>query len=301
MEFLSKSPKVSNSAGLLVLFLAAYVSASLTVLIMLNQWQEILTATATVLLIVLGFMTLIFALSRILKRTDIVDAAWGPAFAVAAVSAFLLNRFDLAVGFNVQTLVTVLVIIWATRLGYTITRRLMNKPEDQRYIDLRQQWKGNEAVNTFTRIFVVQALLATLISIAVIHINLALRSEPNTYAYVGLAVWLVGFFFEAVGDLQLKRHLSDPKNKGKLMTKGLWKYTRHPNYFGEATMWWGIFIIALSTAYGWVGIITPVIITYLLLFVSGVPMTEKAFEGRAGWNAYKQRTSKFLPLPPNKE
>ncbi|MES2876389.1 MAG: DUF1295 domain-containing protein [Patescibacteria group bacterium] len=301
MEFLPKPPKISNSAAVLVLFLAAYVSAAVTVLIMLNQWQAILAATATVLLAVLGFMTVLFALSRILKRTDIVDAAWGPAFAVAAVSAFALNRFDLAVGFNVQTLVTLLVIIWATRLSYAIIRRLLKKPEDQRYVDLRQQWKGNEAVNTFTRIFMVQALLATLISIAVIHINLALPSELTTYAYVGLVIWITGFFFETVGDLQLKRHLSDPKNKGKLMTKGLWKYTRHPNYFGEATMWWGIFVIALSTPYGWVGIITPVVITYLLLFVSGVPMTEKAFEGRPGWKTYKERTSKFLPLPPNKE
>ena len=111
-------------------------------------------------------------------------------------------------------------------------------------------------------------------------------------------VWLIGFFFEVVGDYQLKTFLANPKNKGKLMTPGLWRYTRHPNYFGEATMWWGIAIIALATPYGWVAIITPVLITYLLLFVSGVPMTEKSFAGKPGWDRYKRQTSIFLPLPP---
>ena len=301
MEFLSKLSKVSNSTAGLIIFLAWYISATITVLIMQNRLNESVQQSGYVLLAVFVFMTLIFAVSRFLRRTDVVDAAWGPAFLVAALSAFILNQFELPIGFNVQTVVTALVAVWALRLSFTITKRLLKKPEDIRYVNLRKEWKGNEFANTYLRIFAVQAVLATVISSAVIHINLSLPTVLGTFAYVGIAVWVIGFLFESIGDAQLKRFLANSKNKGKLMTSGLWKYTRHPNYFGEATMWWGIFIIALSTPYGWLGIITPVVITYLLLFVSGVPMTEKAFEGKPGWDAYKAKTSKFLPLPPNKE
>lgn len=301
MDFLSKLSKVSNSAAALIIFLAWYISASITVLVMQNRLEETVRISLVVFACVLVFMTFVFAVSRFFKRTDIVDAAWGPAFVVAAISAFIINSFELPIGLNVQTVVTALVTLWAARLSFTITKRLMKKPEDKRYVDLRKQWKGNEFANTYLRIFVVQAVLATVIASAVIHINLSLPTTLGSFAYIGIAVWAVGFFFESVGDMQLKRFLADPKNKGKLMTTGLWKYTRHPNYFGEATMWWGVFIIALQTPYGWLGIVTPVVITYLLLFVSGVPMTEKAFEGKPGWSAYKAKTSKFLPLPPNKE
>lgn len=300
MDSLGKFAKVSNSTALLLIFLAWYVSASLTVVVMQGRLEETLRLSLTIFVCVLAFMTIMFFVSRQLKRSDVVDAAWGPAFVVAAGSAFLLNPYDLTIGLNVQTFVTLLVAIWAGRLSFTITRRLMKKPEDVRYVNLRNQWKGSEPANTYIRIFLTQAVLATVISSALIHINLSLPANLGTFAYIGGVIWLIGFYFEVVGDLQLKRFLVDPKNNGKLMTSGLWKYTRHPNYFGEATMWWGVFVIALSTPYGWLGIITPVVITYLLLFVSGVPMTEKAFEGKSGWNSYKKRTSKFLPLPPNK-
>lgn len=298
MDYLRKLGRVSNSTALLIIFLAWYVSASLTVVVMQGRFDETLRLSLMTFVCVLAFMTIMFFFSRRLGRTDVVDAAWGPAFVVAAVSAFLLNPYDLTFGLNVQSFITALVVIWAGRLSFTITKRLLKKPEDVRYVNLRKQWKGSEPVNTYVRIFLIQAVLATVISIALIHVNLSLPASLGTFAYIGGVIWLIGFYFEAVGDLQLKRFLADPKNKGKLMTSGLWKYTRHPNYFGEATMWWGIFVIALSTPYGWLGIITPVVITYLLLFVSGVPMTEKAFEGKPGWNAYKKRTSKFFPLPP---
>lgn len=298
MDYLSKIKNVKNSTAGLILFFAWYISAVTTVLLMQGQLQSSIVLSLVITGCVLAFMTVLFVVSRMIKRTDIIDAAWGPAFVVAAVSAFLLNPYELTVGWNVQTVVTTLVIIWAARLSYTIGKRLLKKPEDQRYVNLRKKWRGNEAVNTYVRIFLVQALLAALISSAVIHINLSISALPNVFTYIGVAVWLIGFGFEAIGDLQLKRFLADKKNKGKLMTSGLWAYTRHPNYFGEATMWWGIFVIALSTPYGWLGIVTPVLITYLLLFVSGVPMTEKAFDGKPGWKAYVKRTSKFLPLPP---
>ncbi len=301
MAFLSKLSKVSNQTAVLTIFLAWYLSAAITTLIVTGFLQRIALVMTWMFAYVLVFMTIAFIASWKLRRTDIVDIAWGPAFVVAAVSSFLMNSYDVPIGLNVQTLVTGLVIVWAARLSYAMWGRIRSHSEDKRYVVLRRKWKGNLALNTYLRIFVLQGVLATVISIAVIHINTSLPTPLDTFAYSGLAIWLIGFLFELVGDLQLKRFLANPKNKGKLMTEGLWKYTRHPNYFGEATMWLGIFIIALSTPYGWIAVIAPVLIMYLLLFVSGVPLTEKSFESKPGWDAYKKRTSKFVPLPPNPE
>lgn len=298
MGSLRKLSAVSNNTAGLIIFVAWYVSAVLTTVIVAGTYERLAGLFLLTFLSVLGFMTVVFAVAWKIKRTDIVDMAWGPAFIVAAVTSLLLNEYQVSLGLNVQTLVTALVTVWGLRLAYVIFKRLRAHPEDKRYVELRSKWKGSLAFNTYVRIFVVQALLATVISTAVIHTNVSLASSISWLAYAGLAIWLIGFVFEAVGDFQLKRFLGDPRNKGKLMTQGLWKYTRHPNYFGEATMWWGIFVIGLSVPYGWLGIITPVVITYLLLFVSGVPMTEKSFEGRPGWKAYKASVSKFFPLPP---
>ena len=118
---------------------------------------------------------------------------------------------------------------------------------------------------------------------------------------IGLAIWIVGFIFESFGDKQLKDFISDKKNKGLIMKEGLWKYTRHPNYFGEATMWWGIFIISFSSKSGIIGIISPMIITLMLLFVSGVPMLEKHYKDNKEFQEYAKVTSKFLPWLPKKK
>jgi len=299
MDFLRKTPQMSYPAAFMAVFVPAYVAALVTVKMNDDSMENVLGRTMLVLGAVLVYMTIVFVLSRILKRMDVVDAAWGGGFIVAAIASFSLNNTGLTIGFNAQTLVTALVIAWGGRLAYYIIKRLLKHPEDKRYVDLRKQWKGNAALNSYTRIFLTQGILATVISIAVIHINFSPEQAIGPIVYIGAAIWLFGFIFESIGDAQLKAFIANPANKGKLMTKGLWKYTRHPNYFGESTMWWGIFVIGLSTMYGWIGIVTPVVITYLLLFVSGVKMSEKRFEGRRGWAAYKKRTSIFVPLPPS--
>ena len=299
MGFLSKLPRLRNSTAALVIFMAWYLTASLSVMSLRGQLDDAVLLCGLVFLVVVDFMTVAFVVSRLFGRIDVVDAAWGPAFVVAALASFTLNPYQVAFDWNVQTVMTILVTIWAARLGFVITKRLLTRPEDRRYVELRKSWKGNEMLNTYGRVFLTQAVLATLISSAVIHANLSVATDIGVWAIIGMVVWLVGFFFEAVGDYQLRRHKADPKTSDKqLLTSGLRKYTRHPSYFGEATMWWGIFFIALSTPYGWLTLVTPVIITYLLLFVSGVPMTEKSFEGRPGWAEYKKRTSIFFPLPP---
>ena len=291
---------MSNHAAALTIFLAWYAAALTTTLAVQGKLSVTLVFYFQLLALSLAFMTIVFIVSRFFHRTDIVDVAWGLVFILIAAVSFAYNPYEVQIGLNVQTLVTVMVVVWGARLAYSIMGRLRQKPEDKRYVELRKSWKGSEPVNSYLRVFIVQAVLAWIIAIPIYHINFALPQTITTIAWVGLAIWLVGFFFEAVGDRQLKKFLEDPANKGKIMARGLWRYTRHPNYFGEATMWWGIFVIALSVPNGWMAIISPVVITYLLLFVSGVPMTEKAFVGKPGWETYKRRVSMFIPLPPKK-
>lgn len=252
---------------------------------------------AFIFLAVFVYISIVYVIAITMKRFDIVDIAWGGAFIVVALTSIILAP---EVG-PLQLLVTGLVIIWGLRLGYYILRRVqLSRSEDPRYAELRSQWKANVRLNAYLRIFLVQGILATMVSTSVIMVNL---SEVTTLSWVtalGVIIWVIGFLFESIGDAQLKKHLADPAKNGLLMTDGLWKYTRHPNYFGEATQWWGIWIIALTVPFGWVGGVSPLLITFLLLFVSGVPLTEKRFRGRLGWTEYKKRTSKFIPLPPKK-
>ena len=149
----------------------------------------------------------------------------------------------------------------------------------------------------FVQIYLLQFFLNYLINLPTIVRNLEDLQDWNILATIGLLVWLTGFFFESVGDSQLRKFKADPANKGNLMTRGLWRYTRHPNYFGEATQWWGICLMAISDGrYIWL-LVSPLAITLFLLFVSGVPMLEKKYAGRPDWEAYKAVTSKFFPLP----
>jgi steroid 5-alpha reductase family enzyme len=297
-KWLSKTPQVGWPLFGLVNFLSVYAATVITFQVLDGTFTHIFKVVGLTAIIVILFMTIVFAISRLLKRTDLVDAAWGLAITVAAIASFVIG--EQTIGWNVQTLIVGLIAVWGVRLSYTISVRFRRTEEDKRYIELRKKWHGNEALNTYGRIFIVQAIFATIIGLGSVTVNALEIIQIGVIALIGVIVWLVGFIFESIGDWQLKQFLADKSNKGKLMTKGLWQYTRHPNYFGEAAQWWGIFIIAVSLPQGWLAIISPVLITYLLLFVSGVPMTEKAFEGRKGWKAYQKQTSKFLPLPPRK-
>ncbi len=298
MDSLHKTPQLSNHAAVMTVLVATYIAATITTAANYGVIWSVLSALLVILMVAISFMTLLFVLSRLFGRMDIVDLGWPLVFIVIAFASLTLGNSNALSVLNAQRIVLLLVCIWSVRLGYHILRRLMHRPEDKRYRKLRQKWKGNEAVNAYVRVFLPQAVLATVVSASVIIINLSPSEPLSTWVLVGVVVWLVGFGFEAIGDGQLRRHLA--KNSRVLMTSGLWKYTRHPNYFGESLQWWGIFAVALTTQFGWVGVISPGVITFLLLFVSGVPLAERAFAGRPGWVAYKNRTSMFLPLPPRK-
>ena len=145
--------------------------------------------------------------------------------------------------------------------------------------------------------FLLQGFLLYLIALPVVVINLSGYSGFSWLDGAGVLVWLIGFCFESLADLQLKNFKSKPENKGQIITTGLWKYSRHPNYFGESVQWWGIFLLALSAPFGWATVISPILITFLVRYVSGVPMLEKKYEGHVSFGAYKNKTSVFFPMP----
>ncbi|MEI7653604.1 MAG: DUF1295 domain-containing protein [bacterium] len=240
----------------------------------------------------LAYMTLWFGYATYLKRDDVADTAWGLGFVCVAWLTLAIG------GIHPASLVTTLLVtIWGVRLAIHIHHRNSGKPEDKRYVEMRQNWRYGR-FSSYLNIFLLQGLFLYIVVQPVIFINLYAGDIWGFLTTLGLIVWVVGFYFESVGDAQLAAHIKDPANKGKLLTTGLWRYTRHPNYFGEVTQWWGIGIIALAITGGWITLIGPLFITYLICFVSGVPMLEKKYAGRPDWEEYKKKTSVLLPLPP---
>jgi steroid 5-alpha reductase family enzyme len=248
------------------------------------------TAAAAVLL----YMLLWFAASLVLKRNDVADVAWGGGFIVAALAAQLSGGAvtDRAV------LVVVLVIIWGVRLALHVGLRNRGKGEDARYRKWREEWGQYATVRSFFQIYILQGLLLLVISLPVLRVITAPAAPLTLMDFLGSAVWLVGFLFEVISDWQLLQYKKDPAHKGTVITTGLWRYSRHPNYFGEVTLWWGVFLLALAAPGGWMTIIGPVTITALILGVSGIPMLEKKYASNAEFDEYKRRTSAFFPLPP---
>jgi len=240
------------------------------------------------------YMSLWFFISLVKQRNDVADTAWGLGFVFLAWVSFFLSGATTRHGF----LVNILVTTWGVRLAWHIYRRNRGKPEDYRYAVWRKEWGKWFYIRSYLQVYLLQGLFLFLIVLPVLFINHGIGEPLGLFDLIGVLVWIAGFYFESIGDMQLARFIRDPSNKGKIMQGGLWKYTRHPNYFGEVTQWWGIFIIALSIPYGIFTIIGPFTITYLILFVSGVPMLEKKYSGRADFEAYKQRTSVFIPWFP---
>ena len=252
--------------------------------------DAVLVATSVVLV----YMLIWFIVSLVLKRNDVADIAWGGGFIVAALAA-LVSR---GAATHRAVLVVSLVIIWGARLALHIGLRNVGKGEDARYRKWREEWGKHAVLRSIFQIYILQGILLLVISLPVIRAITAPELPLTFLDRLGGTVWLIGFLFEAVGDWQLLQFKKDRANKGKVITTGLWRYSRHPNYFGEVMLWWGIYLIALAVPGGWMTIIGPVTITGLILGVSGIPMLEKKYEGNAEFDEYKRRTSAFFPLPP---
>lgn len=246
--------------------------------------------------IVFVYMTIWFFIALKLKRNDVADFAWGLGFVLIALSLFIKNGFE----FKTNLLVLILISIWGFRLSHHIFKRNINKTEDKRYLAWRNYWSKWFVLRSYFQIFILQGVLMLLIISPVYFINSSPSAILSIFSIVGTIIWAIGFYFESVGDRQLKTFLSDPAYKGKILNTGLWKYTRHPNYFGEVTQWWGIWFIALPstlyTDFGYLSIIGPLTITFLILKVSGIPMLEKSMKENPLFDEYMKNTSKFFPV-----
>lgn len=239
------------------------------------------------------YMSLWFVVSVIRQRNDVADVAWGIGFVLMAWMSYLLTGVSGTRGL----IVSVLVSIWGLRLAWHIYARNKGKAEDYRYLAWRKEWGAWFYPRSYVQIYILQGVLLFFIVLPVLLIHQNAGPALGLLDYAGVAVWLVGFYFEAVGDMQLAQFIQNPANKGQLMQRGLWAYTRHPNYFGEVTQWWGLWLIALATPHGWLGIVGPITITYLILKVSGIPLLEQKMAENPAFDAYKKRTSMFFPLP----
>jgi steroid 5-alpha reductase family enzyme len=248
-------------------------------------------------LVILGLMTLLWLASLPLKNSSIVDIFWGTGFVIANWVYFALTPD----GFPLRKwLIGILITIWGLRLSLYILWRNWGKPEDFRYRAWREKAGSNWWWHSFVRVFLLQGILLWLISTPLLA---AQRSAKPAHLLpldvLGVVVWAIGFFFESVGDFQLACFKANPANKRKVMDWGVWRYTRHPNYFGDSSQWWGYYLIS-AVAGGWWTVFSPILMTLLLLRVSGVALLEKALESRPGYKEYIERTSAFIPWFPRK-
>jgi steroid 5-alpha reductase family enzyme len=256
--------------------------------------DQILASFAVAGIVVCFYMIILFIVAICRANNSIADIAWGPGFVLAGLTAFLYHE---AFGSR-NYLVMALLTIWGLRLGIRIYLRNRGHAEDWRYKKWRDEWGRMFYLRSFFQVFILQGMLliVNLTPVLIVHSQ---KSGAITWLdAIGLAIWVIGFIFETTGDWQLDRFLKDKANRGKVMDSGLWRYTRHPNYFGEVMMWWGIFVIALSSPFGYLGVAGPLVISFLILFVSGIPMTERGMTGDEAFEAYKKRTSVFIPWFP---
>jgi steroid 5-alpha reductase family enzyme len=249
---------------------------------------------AASLVAVVVVFALTFVVGRRIGRYNVVDVTWGLGFVVVAAVAAVVGTGDL----TRRLLLLVLVAVWGLRLAWHMHTKTAGKGEDPRY----QALLGDDpsTVTVVRKIFAVQGAATLFVSLP-LQLSAATGPTPAVLVPVlalGVLVWLIGVLFEAIGDHQLRVFKADPANKGVIMDRGLWAWTRHPNYFGDAAVWWGLWLITLN---GWLAlstVLSPVLMTYFLVYATGARLTEKVMANRPGFQEYCSRTSFFVPRPP---
>lgn len=259
-------------------------------------------------LFLIVYLILAFIIGTIKKNNGLMDVFYGPGYIIVAISSLILyliidKELDIR-----KLFITSLVSIWAVRLGIYIFIRNRGKPEDYRYQAMRKRWVNNIILKSFVRIYMIQGLVIFIVAFPVWFVNISdvpiiknLLDFTGITIWFGTLIWLIGFYFESLGDYQLYKFKRDPINKGEVMDQGLWKYTQHPNYFGEVIQWWGIYIIALAVPFGFISIIGPIFITYLIIKVSGIRLLNYRYRNDDKYTKYKKRTSAFFPWIPKKQ
>lgn len=256
----------------------------------------------------LAALSLLWLVSLALRNASIVDPFWGTGFV-------LVTLLTLATGSGPNIgpragLLTILVTLWGFRLSLYLLWRNRGHGEDKRYRAMREHHGTRFWWVSLLTVFLLQGLILWIVSIpiqavivphkTVSDISAAAGSPLSWLDVVGVVVWFIGLFFETAGDLQMSRFQSDPANAGKVMDRGLWRYTRHPNYFGDFCVWWGIYLVAVSGGAAWT-MFSPLLMSFLLLRVSGVTLLEKTITARRpDYAAYQARTNAFFPGPPRR-
>ncbi|MFX1455309.1 MAG: DUF1295 domain-containing protein [Promethearchaeota archaeon] len=254
------------------------------------------------------YLIIAFLVGTIKKNNGLMDVFYGPGYFVVAITS-MVSYIVLNNSVNIrQIIITILVFIWALRLASYVFIRNRGKPEDYRYQAMRRRWKTNIVLKSFVRVYLFQGLVIFVVAFPVWFVNISVTPmlvNPLDFAgitlWLGAIIWLIGFYFETAGDYQLYKFKKNPENKGNVMDKGLWKYTQHPNYFGEVTQWWGIFVIALAVPFGFISAVGPAFITYMIIKVSGIRLLERRFRADDKYAEYKKRTRLFFPWFPKKE
>lgn len=253
-----------------------------------------ITSFAGAALAVFVFFLALYVVSLVRKNNTVADIGWGIGFIIAALT-ILWQRDALNAR---QIIVTSLVIIWGSRLALHVWLRSRGKGEDWWHKAWRRSWGDHWVIRSFLQIYVLQWIYLLVIATPFIFVNTFGGPPIGVLDFVGLGIWVFGFAFEVVGDYQLSRFKEKRSNKGHVLCSGLWRYSRHPNYFGEVAMWVGLWLIAVSVPGGWATIVSPVLITVLLVWGRGIPLIEEHFSANPDYLAYKKSTSKFIPWFP---
>lgn len=256
--------------------------------------MSFLIVSASALAIVVLVYGITFAIGRRIGRYNVVDVTWGASFVAVAAIVAVVGTGDL---FR-RLLLLALVAAWGLRLAWHMVGKSAGKGEDPRYDTLL---KGDfSAVNVIRKIFLIQAVATWFISLP-LQLSASLGPTPGPLLPVlilGVAVWLLGVLFEAIGDHQLRQFKADPASTGKIMDRGLWAWTRHPNYFGDSAVWWGLWLISITGLLSLATVLSPVAMTYFLVYATGARLTERIMADRPGFREYCSRTSFFVPRPP---
>jgi steroid 5-alpha reductase family enzyme len=250
---------------------------------------------ATTLVTSTAAMFALWLVSLARRDASIVDIWWGPGFALIAATAWWLGAGGDP---SRRALATGLVALWGLRLGGYLAWRNLGHGEDPRYQAMRRHWGKRFALASLVTVFALQGFLMWFVSLPVQAVHVSSAGPLGALDFAGAALALIGLLFESVGDLQLARFRADPANRGRVLDTGLWRYTRHPNYFGDCCVWWGLYAIAAATPVGVWTILSPALMTFLLLRVSGVALLERSIgKRRPDYAEYAARTNSFIPWP----
>jgi steroid 5-alpha reductase family enzyme len=242
----------------------------------------------------------LWGVSVLITDVSIVDPVWGPAFALVALVGLIVGDADVSGGGARRLILLAMTAIWGLRLGgYLLVRKLREPAEDRRYAEMRRRRGGGFELYSLVMIFALQGLLVLVVSLP-LQVAAERGAGLDWLVWAGVAVWAVGVFFESVGDWQMARFKSRPgRPADAVMDEGLWRYTRHPNYFGDFCVWWGLWLAAVGAGGTWWTVVGPLVMSWLLIKGTGAALTEKGMaERRPKYADYVRRTSGFVPRPP---